>query len=102
MFPEQNCFRLKSLPFLIPLVKKLGGTYEGFAPQAEPDNFIFDSMAIAPIICYESIYGGWVTGYVKKGAGLLAIEPMTDGGQYAGHLQHLALGRLRLLKTEKT
>ncbi len=92
----------KVLLFLIPLVKKLGGTYEGFAPQDEPDNFIFEGMSVAPIICYESIYGGWVTGYVRKGAGLLAI--VTNDGWWdntPGHLQHLAIGRLRAIENRK-
>lgn len=93
----------KVLPFLRPLVKKLGGTYEGFAPQAKPSNFTFDGRKqVAPIICYESIYGGWVAEYVDQGAGLLAI--ITNDGWWdntPGHLQHLAFARLRAIENRK-
>ena len=101
--PGAELFPFKHiLPFLKPLVKKLGGTYEGFAPQDEPTNFTFGQRQIAPIICYESIYGGWVSGYVNKGAGLLAI--VTNDGWWdntPGHLQHLAIGRLRAIENRK-
>ncbi|MCO6460186.1 MAG: apolipoprotein N-acyltransferase [Saprospiraceae bacterium] len=93
----------KVLPFLKPLVRKLGGTYEGFAPQSEPSNFRFDGgKQVAPIICYESIYGGWVAGYVRKGAGLLAI--ITNDGWWdntPGHLQHMSFARLRAIENRK-
>lgn len=101
--PGAELFPFKHvLPFLKPLVKKLGGTYEGFAPQDEPSNFYFGKRQIAPIICYESIYGGWVADYVDKGAGLLAI--VTNDGWWdntPGHLQHLAIGRLRAIENRK-
>jgi len=101
--PGAELFPFKHvLPFLKPLVKKLGGTYEGFAPQDAPSNFTFGNKSIAPIICYESIYGGWVSGYVDKGAGLLAI--VTNDGWWdntPGHLQHLAIGRLRAIENRK-
>jgi len=92
----------KVLPFLKPLVKKLGGTYEGFAPQDSPTNFRFGNKWVAPVICYESVYGGWVAKYVKKGAGLLAI--ITNDGWWdntPGHMQHLAIGRLRAIENRK-
>lgn len=92
----------KVLFFLRPLIRKLGGTYEGFAPQAEPTNLKAGELNIAAIICYESVYGGWVTGYVRAGAGLLAI--ITNDGWWdntPGHLQHLQIGRLRAIENRK-
>jgi apolipoprotein N-acyltransferase len=68
--PGAELFPFKSTAILRPLVKKLGGTYEGFAPQTKPSNFTFDGRKqVAPIICYESIYGGWVAGYVDQEPG---------------------------------
>ena len=102
--PAAEIFPFKKiLPFLKPLVHKLGGTYEGFAAQPFPTNFRFrDSLNVAPIICYESVYGGWVRQYVERGAGLLAI--ITNDGWWdntPGHLQHLAIGRLRAIENRK-
>lgn len=54
----------------------------------------------APIICYESIYGEYVAGYVSKGANLLTI--MTNDGWWGntpGHKQHLHYARLRAIET---
>ena len=56
----------------------------------------------APIICYESIYGDFVTEYVKKGANFLAI--MTNDswwGVSQGHKQLLAYARLRAIETRR-
>lgn len=101
--PGAEIFPYKDiLPFLKPIVRKLGGTYEGFAPQDRPTNFICDSIEVAPIICYESIYGYWVAGYVRAGAGLLAI--ITNDGWWdktPGHKQHLDLGRLRAIENRR-
>jgi len=92
----------KFLPFIRPLVESLGGTYAGFAPQTEPTNFQLGHATIAPIICYESIYGSWVRQYVQKGANLLAI--VTNDGWWdntPGHIQHLELGKLRAIETRR-
>jgi len=97
IFPYKNI-----LPFLKPLVRKLGGTYEGFAGQPYPTNFTFDQESVAPIICYESIYGGYVAKYVRSGANLLAI--MTNDGWWddtPGYRQHLAIGRLRAIENRR-
>jgi len=59
-------------------------------------------LKIAPIICYESIYGEYVTDYVKKEANLLAVIT-NDGwwGNTEGHRQHLSLARLRAVETRR-
>ena len=57
---------------------------------------------IAPIICYESIYGEYVSDYVRNGANLLAI--VTNDGWWnntEGHKQHLSYARLRSIETRK-
>ena len=57
---------------------------------------------IAPIICYESIYGEYVSEYVRNGANLLAI--ITNDGWWnntEGHKQHLSYARLRSIETRK-
>ncbi len=59
-------------------------------------------LKIAPIICYESIYGEYVTDYVKKDANLLAVIT-NDGwwGNTQGYKQHLSLARLRAVETRR-
>ena len=57
---------------------------------------------VAPIICYESIYGEYVSDYVRNGANLLAI--ITNDGWWnntEGHKQHLSYARLRSIETRK-
>jgi len=57
---------------------------------------------VAPIICYESIYGEYVSEYVRNGANLLAI--ITNDGWWnntEGHKQHLSYARLRSIETRK-
>jgi apolipoprotein N-acyltransferase len=66
-----------------------------FAPW---DNY----YKIAPIICYESIYSDYITGYVRKGANLLTI--ITNDGWWKntpGYRQHMNYGRLRAIETRK-
>jgi apolipoprotein N-acyltransferase len=94
MFPFKNI-----LFFLRPLIDKLGGTYEGHTKQAERSVFDGGRLKVAPIICYESIYGDFTGGYVRKGATALFI--VTNDGWWdntPGHIQHLMLGTLRAIE----
>lgn len=62
----------------------------------------YNSMKVAPIICYESVYGDFVAEYVRKGANLLTI--MTNDswwGVSEGHRQLLSYARLRAIETRK-
>lgn len=62
----------------------------------------FNKTIIAPIICYESIYGEYITNYIKKGANILFI--MTNDswwGNSEGHKQLLMITKLRAIETRK-
>jgi apolipoprotein N-acyltransferase len=61
-----------------------------------------DSLAVAPAICYESIFGEYVTGWTNGGAGLLFVIT-NDGwwGNTAGRKQHLAYARLRAIENRR-
>lgn len=80
----------------------LGGTSGGVGKQAEREVFYLKNTAIAPIICYESVYGEYVGEYVRKGANILCIIT-NDGwwGNTAGHRQHWQLARLRAIETRR-
>ena len=86
------------------IFEKFGGTAGGYGHDKEAVAFTVkgDPYITAPIICYESIYGSYVTEYVKKGANMLTI--MTNDGWWAntaGHRQHLQYARLRAIETRK-
>lgn len=89
--------------FFKPLVDKLGGTVAGNGGQPQRSVFQSPKGATAPVICYESIYGEYCTGYIKKGAN--AIFVVTNDGWWdntAGHQQHLAFSRLRAIETRRS
>lgn len=87
-----------------PVFEKFGGTAGGYGHDKEAVTFKTNNnpYITAPIICYESIYGEYITSYVQKGATLLTI--MTNDGWWAntpGHKQHLDYARLRAVETRK-
>ena len=86
------------------LALNLGGTMGSLGTQKERLNFTHSrGFPFAPIICYESIYGDFVSQYAKEGAALLCI--ITNDGWWSdtpGYKQHLIYGRLRAIETRKT
>ncbi len=58
-----------------------------------------DSIAFAPIICYESIYGDYLAEHVRNGANYLFIIT-NDGwwGDTDGHRQHNLYAKLRAIE----
>jgi apolipoprotein N-acyltransferase len=82
----------------------LGGMSGSLGIEKEPKTFIsHDSIQVAPIICYESIYGDYISKYVRKGAQLLFIIT-NDGwwGETPGYRQHLVYGRLRAIEMRRS
>jgi apolipoprotein N-acyltransferase len=60
-------------------------------------------LKVAPMICYESIFGAYCGGFVNNGANLLAV--MTNDGWWGetdGHRQHLAYARLRCIEQRRS
>ncbi len=84
-------------------VNQLGGTMAGYGSQG--DRGVFKSKegtAVAPVICYESIYGEYMTGYFRNGA--QAIFIVTNDGWWdntAGHKQHLMFASLRAIESRR-
>ncbi len=90
-------------PFLEGLSIFLGGASGSLGVSKEPINFIVnDKVQIAPLICYESVYGGYVNQFVAKGANGLAVIT-NDGwwGETPGHRQHLYYGAIRCIETRR-
>ncbi|HVU54678.1 MAG TPA: apolipoprotein N-acyltransferase, partial [Puia sp.] len=90
------------LHFLDPLFEKFGGTTAGYTgqPDRTPMTTSNHSYTIAPAVCYESIYGEFMSRYIHNGADLIAIIT-NDGwwGNTPGYHQHEAYARLRAIET---
>ncbi|MEO5905190.1 MAG: apolipoprotein N-acyltransferase [Saprospiraceae bacterium] len=96
--PEIFPFK-KYLFFLRPVIDKLGGSVEGLSSQKERGVFDGGPLKVAPVICYESIYGEFTAGYVRNGATVFFI--VTNDGWWdntPGHIQHMKLGALRAIE----
>ncbi|WP_175621069.1 apolipoprotein N-acyltransferase [Chryseobacterium schmidteae] len=100
IFPYMSVFK----PLLGNAMINLGGTVASLGTDKERVAFSnpYNKGKIAPIICYESIYGEFVTDYVKKGANFLGI--MTNDswwGVTEGHKQLLSYARMRAIETRR-
>lgn len=94
----------KLLAFLEPYALKLGGTFGSLGKQDERTVFYTRSgIGVAPVICYESVYGEFVSEYVKNGAQLIAIVT-NDGwwGNTPGYKQHASYASLRAIETRRS
>ena len=100
IFPYVNVLK----PLLGDAMLNLGGTVASLGIDKERKVFSnsFNKGKIAPIICYESIYGEFTGEYVKKGANFLGI--MTNDswwGVTQGHQQLMAYARMRAIETRR-
>jgi apolipoprotein N-acyltransferase len=89
--------------WLKPLVDKLDGSVEGHGSQPYREAFPSATGKVAPVICYESIFGEYHTEYMKAGAEAIFI--MTNDGWWdntAGHKQHLQFASLRAIETRRS
>ena len=95
----------KYLGFLEDLILDLGGTTGSLGSQDEPSVFhFFDTVIVAaPVICYESVFGEWVSRYVQKGANMIFVIT-NDGwwGNTPGYKQHLHYSQLRAIETRRS
>lgn len=81
----------------------LGGTVGTLKKDSEARVLSFDNHKVATLICYESVFGGYVTEFVKKGADMLFVIT-NDGwwGNTPGHRQHLEFSKLRAIETRRS
>ena len=98
-------FSFGPLKILSRLLPSFGGTKWGYGVQKERYCFVHpaDSIKIAPVICYESVFGNFVADYVRKGAEVIFI--ITNDGWWkntTGYLQHLSYASLRAIETRRT
>ena len=90
-------------PIIGEILLDFGGTVATRGVQNYRTNFYSNENIIAaPIICYESIYGSFVTEYVRNGAQLLIIISNDAWwGDSEGHQQLLSYSRLRAIENRR-
>ena len=102
--PEKMPFK-KILQPLQEIAFDLGGTVGSLGSDSERKVFYSKDKKTggAPLICYESIYGGFVAEFVRNRAQLLFIIT-NDGwwGDTQGHKQHLAFASLRAIECRRS
>jgi len=82
----------------------LGGSRWGYGSQEARSVLTHQrtGSGIAPIICYESVFGSFVTEYARNGANALFI--ITNDGWWkntGGYRQHLSYASLRAIETRR-
>ncbi|MFW5756067.1 MAG: apolipoprotein N-acyltransferase [Tangfeifania sp.] len=95
---------MEYLGFLRNIFIDLGGASGSLGSQNEASVFeLKDESKAAPVICYESVFGEYLTDYVKKGAEFIVI--ITNDGWWRntpGYKQHLSFARLRAIETRRS
>jgi apolipoprotein N-acyltransferase len=90
-------------PILGNLLLDFGGTIMSRATQTNRTVFTTNNNnKIAPIICYESMYGEYINEYVRNGAQFLAI--ITNDGWWnnsPGHKQLLSYSKIRAIESRR-
>ena len=92
----------ESMPFpsLVSALDLLGIGASSMTPQDEPLVYDNGKDKVAPVICYESIFGEFISGFVEHGADYLFIIT-NDGwwGDTEGHRHHLLYAKLRAIES---
>jgi len=75
------------------------GSFAGYGLGTTADIFHVNNPKTPALICYDSVFSGWVNEFVNEGANFLTIIT-NDGwwGDSHGHIQHFAFARLRAIE----
>jgi apolipoprotein N-acyltransferase len=91
---------VSTLPFLESLAISLDeNSASGTLGKSDRAMALGDGVKVGPVICYESIYGDYVSDYVGDGAQWLAV--VTNDAWWrntAGHKQHFSYAKLRAIE----
>ncbi|MEX2585579.1 MAG: apolipoprotein N-acyltransferase [Balneolaceae bacterium] len=71
----------------------------GYGKGTAANTFPVGETATPALVCYDSVFPGWVRQFVRNGAGFLTIIT-NDGwwGDTSGHAQHFSYARLRSIE----
>ncbi len=101
---ENMPFKKFLKPLLGDFMIDMGGTVASRMIQEKRSVFThyITKEKAAPVICYESIFGEFVTGYIKQGATFLAIISNDAWwGETPGHKQLMSYARLRAIENRR-
>ncbi len=96
--PFSNIF-----PFLEELSINNGGTSGTLGIEDQSQVMRGNGINFAPVVCYESIYGEFISDQCNKGAELIFI--ITNDGWWKdtpGYKQHMSFARLRAIENRKS
>lgn len=95
---------MQYMKFMNDIVIDIGGTTGSLGSQTEASVFTTsEGLKIAPVICYESVFGNYVSDYIRKGAELIVV--ITNDGWWKnspGYKQHMSFARLRAIETRRS
>jgi len=92
------------LPFIENFAIDLGGTVGSLGINPDQTPFIINAnLKIAPVICYESVYGEFLNRFIQNGANVIFVIT-NDGwwGNTAGHRQHMLFSVIRAIETRRS
>lgn len=87
---------------ILPLANLLGTSIGRCVGQDEISLLHFDGIPFGCAVCYESVYGEYCTGYVKKGARFMTV--ITNDawwGDTPGYKQHCSYSALRAIELRR-
>ena len=99
---EMTPFSSLLKPFFDKFPMKIGGTIGNFGTNDSLQNFTSYKGKFTPTICYESIYGEYVSSFNTLGSSWICI--ITNDGWWGttfGHQQHQSYARLRAIENRK-
>lgn len=89
--------------FLEKYAINLGGTSGSLGKSEKPLIFSGGKAKVAPIICYESVFGEFLSSFVLRGADFIAI--ITNDAWWndtPGYRQHFQYARIRAIETRRS
>jgi apolipoprotein N-acyltransferase len=92
------------LPFIENFAIDLGGTVGSLGKNPDQTPFVTsNNLKIAPVICYESVYGEFLNRFIQNGANVIFVIT-NDGwwGNTAGHRQHMLFSVIRAIETRRS
>ncbi len=94
------------LGFLRRLMLQLGGTFRSHGTQEYREAFPSprDGTRVGPVICYESIFGEFVTEYITEADANFIFVITNDGwwGDTPGYIQHNSFSALRAIENRRS
>ncbi|GAB5418281.1 MAG: apolipoprotein N-acyltransferase [Crocinitomicaceae bacterium] len=90
-------------PFMSDWAISMDGTQVGYGVEGAPKIFTTEKFKFAPVICYESIFGGFVAEQCNLGAEVICI--ITNDGWWRdtpGYKQHASFASLRAIENRRS